>query len=64
MTGAGFGGCAVALVEKARVDGFVGRVAEDYGARTGLEPAVHVTGASAGARVVTGTAGETGPAGA
>jgi galactokinase len=49
MTGAGFGGCAVALVDAAQVDAFVAAVTACYQAKTGSEPALYVTGASAGA---------------
>jgi galactokinase len=49
MTGAGFGGCAVALVEKEAVDGFVREVAAGYEAATGLHPKVYVSAASGGA---------------
>ena len=52
MTGAGFGGCAVALVESDAAAAFVPEVADAYRGRTGLEPQIYVTGASAGARVV------------
>jgi len=36
MTGAGFGGCAIAIVQKASIDDFTARVAEEYTAHTGL----------------------------
>lgn len=36
MTGAGFGGCAIALVEKKRFDHFVGSVSKQYTSKTGL----------------------------
>ncbi len=49
MTGAGFGGCAVALVQAAHAEAFVQRVAVAYQAATGNTPALYVTRASAGA---------------
>jgi galactokinase len=49
MTGAGFGGCAVALVEKDAVQAFVGDVAAGYEAATRLRPKVYVCVAAAGA---------------
>ncbi|MGQ9605845.1 MAG: galactokinase [Thermogutta sp.] len=52
MTGAGFGGCAVALVEAGRAADFAERVASEYRRRTGNQPAVYITGATAGADVV------------
>jgi galactokinase len=52
MTGAGFGGCAVALVERDRAEEFVGRVEEQYRTRAGRDPHIYETGASPGAAVV------------
>ncbi len=49
MTGAGFGGCAMALVDGAAVDDFNRAVAAEYRARTGREPAVYVCHPSNGA---------------
>jgi galactokinase len=49
MTGAGFGGCAVALVEDGQVDTFVSEVMTAYQAATQLEPAVYVSEATEGA---------------
>jgi galactokinase len=51
MTGAGFGGCCVALVDAAAVEGFTADVSRRYEARTGLVPAVYVCSAAAGAEV-------------
>jgi len=52
MTGAGFGGCAVALMEEAAAGAFVAAVAERYAARTGLTPRLYVCRATGGAEVV------------
>ena len=49
MTGAGFAGCAVALVEESAAPTFVETVQRRYRHRTGLEPAVYVCHPSAGA---------------
>jgi galactokinase len=49
MTGAGFGGCAVALVDAAATEGFVREVAAGYEAATRLHPKVYVCAASEGA---------------
>jgi galactokinase len=49
MTGAGFGGCAVALVERDSVQEFVGTVARDYEKAVGLKPAVYLCRATRGA---------------
>ncbi|NNE69835.1 MAG: galactokinase, partial [Rhodothermales bacterium] len=52
MTGAGFGGCAVALVAEDEAERFVAQVGETYAERTGLKPAIYVTRATAGAAIV------------
>jgi galactokinase len=52
MTGGGFAGCAVALVEEAVVEGFTRRVAERYQQETGLEPALYLSRGAAGASVL------------
>lgn len=49
MTGAGFGGCALALVATEAADTFTVRVADAYRAHTGLTPHVVVCTASNGA---------------
>lgn len=49
MTGAGFGGCAVALVEADRSTVFAEAVATRYQAKTGIAPAVYVCTAAEGA---------------
>lgn len=49
MTGAGFGGCAVALVATTEVDHFTQHVATAYADATGKTPAVYVCKASKGA---------------
>jgi galactokinase len=49
MTGAGFGGCAVALVRPDCVDAFTRKISEGYRAETGVAPGVHVFGAAEGA---------------
>ncbi len=54
MTGAGFGGCAVALVQAEASQAFVDSVASDYRRATGLEPRVCVCQATNGAEVVRG----------
>ena len=40
MTGGGFGGCTVSLVETAKVDEVARHLAQSYRAQTGIEPAV------------------------
>jgi galactokinase len=54
MTGAGFGGCAVALVEASAAEPVAASVATCYAAATGIEPAIYVCEAAAGAALVAG----------
>jgi galactokinase len=49
MTGAGFGGCAVALVEEEKAEAFAQAVTAAYRQRSGLEASVYVCKASEGA---------------
>ena len=51
MTGAGFGGCAVALVAREQAAEFVVRVGDRYKGTVGLQPSIYVCSASAGASV-------------
>ena len=51
MTGAGFGGCAVALVRAGQTEGFLTRVLAQYEKATGLAPRGYVCRPSAGASV-------------
>ena len=52
MTGAGFGGCAVALIDESESDAFAAKVSETYRTRTELKPAVMICRPSAGAGVL------------
>ena len=52
MTGGGFGGCTVNLVESADVDAFKEKVSAEYFSKTGLHPEIFVSPASDGARQV------------
>jgi galactokinase len=52
MTGAGFGGCALALVADSAVETFTASVVDGYKAQTGLDAAIYVCEASDGAQVV------------
>jgi galactokinase len=56
MTGAGFGGCAIALVRAADVTPFIDAVAHEYEQHTGLTPDLFVAEPSAGAGLVELTA--------
>ncbi len=52
MTGAGFGGCALALVQVAAVPDFLAQTAQIYRRSTGLEPSLYVCRASAGVALI------------
>jgi len=52
MTGAGFGGCTVSLVDEGAVEAFRERVASAYQAATGIAPEIYVCRAEAGVSVV------------
>ena len=52
MTGAGFGGCAVALVRAAGADDFTRQTAAVYRQKTDRVPTLYVCRATAGAEVV------------
>jgi len=49
MTGAGFGGCAVALVRPDCVAAFTAKIFEGYRAETGAAPGIYLVRASDGA---------------
>lgn len=51
MMGAGFGGCAISLVEADSVPDFETRVARDYEGATGNVPKIHVIRIEAGTRI-------------
>ena len=52
MTGAGFGGCTVNLVEDGAIEAFLARVPAEYQQRTGLEARVYVSRAEQGVRTL------------
>jgi len=49
LTGGGFGGCTVNLVDLDKAESFAKELASRYEAKTGIKPEVHVCRASAGA---------------
>jgi galactokinase len=53
MTGAGFGGCAVALVHAYNANAFTNAVSACYQAATGLHPSIYICHPADGATVVT-----------
>lgn len=50
MTGAGFGGCAIALVRRTAIDDFQAMIRDNYTKRIGYPPSFIVTGAEEGVR--------------
>ena len=51
MTGGGFAGCAVALIEAGNLGAFVADAAKTYRERVGIEPSFYVCKASNGASI-------------
>lgn len=49
MTGAGFAGCAIALVKESNVEEFMNKIAESYTKRIGYAPSFYLTGIGEGA---------------
>jgi galactokinase len=56
MTGGGFGGCTVNLVETSESANFANRISEIYQSKTGISPEVYVCSAADGASVERDTA--------
>ena len=52
MTGAGFGGCAIALVDKRKIEDFTNRLTEFYKQKIGYEPTVFASDIGNGVRHV------------
>lgn len=55
MTGGGFGGCTVSLVETAKVSAVADSLAKSYYAETGIAPAIITSRAARGAHIVKST---------
>ncbi|MDO8954727.1 MAG: hypothetical protein Q7V63_07755 [Gammaproteobacteria bacterium] len=51
MTGAGFGGCAIALVQKDQAEPFATQVADEFQKQSGLTPSIYISMATEGCRV-------------
>ena len=49
LTGGGFGGCTVNLVEQSQAEAFAAELGKRYAARTGIKPEIHICRASDGA---------------
>ncbi len=52
MTGGGFGGCAVALVQPETVEGFVFELSKKYSQQSGKSPDIYVTPACSGSNCI------------
>lgn len=50
MTGAGFGGCTVSIIQEDNVENFKSRIRKEYPPRTGLEPQFYITKPADGMR--------------
>lgn len=53
MTGAGFGGCAIAIVEKERAEEFIEKVGKVYREKIGYEATFYIAGIGDGAKEIT-----------
>ena len=52
MTGAGFGGCAIALVENDKINEFKEKVYKNYKEKTGLSPEFYVSAIGDGVKIL------------
>jgi len=52
MTGAGFGGCTVNLIEKNYIDAFKKNIKNEYNKITGINPDIYLTSPAEGAKVL------------
>ena len=52
MTGGGFGGCAVALVQTSKVAEIAARIASEYEARTKIKPTLFLSRPASGAVIL------------
>ncbi|MGH7223552.1 MAG: galactokinase, partial [Gemmataceae bacterium] len=52
MTGAGFGGCSVALIQSEQAEAFTSSVAASYQSATGIKPILYMCRAVEGAMVI------------
>jgi galactokinase len=49
LTGGGFGGCTINLVERSQAKAFAEELGKRYAAKTGIVPQIHICHASEGA---------------
>ncbi|MEJ6950978.1 galactokinase [Natronospora cellulosivora (SeqCode)] len=52
MTGAGFGGCTVTLIEEKYLDQFIANVSNEYQEETGISPDIYISSPANGARKI------------
>jgi len=52
LTGGGFGGCTINLVEQSQAAAFADELGRRYAAKTGIQPQIHICHASGGAHKV------------
>jgi len=52
MTGGGFGGCCVALVQASAVNAITIQIADDYRSQTGIQPAIFSSHPASGATII------------
>lgn len=52
LTGGGFGGCTINLVDRKHAPAFAETLADRYSAQTGIHPEIHICHASGGAKKV------------
>jgi galactokinase len=52
LTGGGFGGCTINLVEQSQAKAFAEELGRRYAAKTGIQPQIHICHASGGAHRV------------
>jgi galactokinase len=52
MTGGGFGGCTISLVDAEKVDAFCKNVGSAYEAKTGITPSIYVCAPEGGAEII------------
>jgi galactokinase len=55
LTGGGFGGCTINLVEREKANEFAAALAASYASKTGIAPQIHICHASSGAHKVVGS---------
>jgi len=56
LTGGGFGGCTINLVDRPHAEPFAKALAGRYAAKIGMEPQIHICHASGGAHRIEGAA--------